>query len=206
MVYIPNEPGFAFVPPPVKPAPITSQYARLCSMTTPGDPGERPQDAPAPGGYEAPPIEQSQGQPNYATPPPPPGYQQPPGYPPPSYPPPGYTPPPSYPPPVDTGYPPPPTYGTPAPGYGPPPSYPGYAGGYQQPGVTNPLAIWSLVASLIGVICGIGSIVGIVLGVLALNQIKENRQGGHGLAVAGIVVGVASMIISALWYISAFSR
>jgi hypothetical protein len=68
------------------------------------------------------------------------------------------------------------------------------------------MAIWSLVASLIGIICGIGSIVGIVLGVLALNQIKETRQGGHGLAVAGIVVGVVSMIISALWYIFAFSR
>jgi hypothetical protein len=178
-------------------------------MTTPGDPSERPQgaeNAPSPGGYEPPPIEQTQGQPNYAAPPPP-GYQQPPGYPPPSYPPPGYTPPPSYPPPPPYGSTPPPPYGTPPPAYGTAPSYtPGYAGGYQQPGVTNPMAIWSLVASLIGIICGIGSIVGIVLGVLALNQIKETRQGGHGLAVAGIVVGVVSMIISALWYIFAFSR
>jgi hypothetical protein len=70
---------------------------------------------------------------------------------------------------------------------------------------TNKFAIWSLVASLIGILCGIGSIVGIVLGVLALNQIKETRQGGHGLAVAGIAVGVASLIISIIWYAFAFS-
>jgi len=184
-------------------------------MTTPGEPSDQPrgaENAPSSGAYEPPPIEQSQDQPNHA-PPPPPGYQQPSGYPPPSYPPPGYAPPPSYPPPGDTGYAPPPSYGS-APGTGyPPPSYGstqgfpgGYSGGYQQPVATNPLAIWSLVASLIGILCGIGSIVGIVLGVMALNQIKQTRQGGHGLAVAGIIVGVASLIISLLWYMFAFSR
>jgi Domain of unknown function (DUF4190) len=177
-------------------------------MTTPGDPSQQgAENGPSPGGYEPPPIEQTQGQPDY-TPPPPPGYQQPSGYPPPSYPPPGYTPPPSYPPPGATGYPPPPSYeGTPVSGYSAPPTYSaGYAGGYPQPTVTNPMAIWSLVASLIGILCGIGSIVGIVLGVMALNQIKETRQGGHGLAVAGIIVGVVSLVISALWYIFALSR
>ena len=58
---------------------------------------------------------------------------------------------------------------------------------------------------LIGILCGIGSIVGIVLGVLALNQIKETRQSGHGLAVAGIAVGIASLIISIIWYAFPFS-
>lgn len=47
-----------------------------------------------------------------------------------------------------------------------------------------------------GLFCGIGSIVAIVLGTVALNQIKERRQGGYGLAVAGIVVGVATLVVS----------
>ena len=167
-------------------------------MTVPGgDSGERAQDAadqgPSEGTYEAPPIEQTQAQPNYETPPPgyaAPGYEAPLSYPPPA----GYPPPPSYQAPGYTGSSytptPPPQYGQPSP----------YAGGYgQAPSGTNTLAIASLVASCIGVLCGIGSIVGIVLGAVALNQIKQTRQGGYGLAVAGIVVGVASLVINLIW-------
>jgi hypothetical protein len=85
---------------------------------------------------------------------------------------------------------PPPEYGYPYPvGYG----YP-----TQQPG-TNSLAIYSLVASVVGLLCGLGSMIGIVLGAIAINQIKRTRQGGYGLAVAGIVVGVASLLISIVW-------
>jgi len=65
----------------------------------------------------------------------------------------------------------------------------------QQSG-TNTLAIASLIASFIGLLCGIGSIVGIVLGAVALNQIKQTRQAGYGLAIAGIVVGVATLLVS----------
>ena len=67
------------------------------------------------------------------------------------------------------------------------------------------MAIWSLVASLIGILCTIGSLVGIALGVIALNQIKERRQGGHGLAIAGIAVGVATLIISVIWILFALN-
>lgn len=52
---------------------------------------------------------------------------------------------------------------------------------------------------MVGLLCGVGSIIGIVLGVIAINQIKKTRQGGYGLAVAGIVVGVASLVISIVW-------
>ncbi|PEG39592.1 hypothetical protein CRI77_15430 [Mycolicibacterium duvalii] len=69
--------------------------------------------------------------------------------------------------------------------YGPPP-----------PEGTNPLAIGSLVASIVGVCCGIGSIIGIVLGIVALNQIKQTRQAGHGIAVAGIAVGAVTLVLS----------
>jgi hypothetical protein len=103
------------------------------------------------------------------------------------------------------GYgPPPPGYGTPPPGYGTPP--PGYGqpspgdypapSGYGQPQRTNGLAIASLTLSCLGFLCGgLLSIVGIVLGAVALSQIKQTRERGYGLAVAGIVVGVATLLI-----------
>jgi len=153
-------------------------------MTFPGgDPGQNPRDRSGdtpPGAYEAPPIEQSAAGDHHLPPPPPPA----PGW--------GAAPPPGY---ASPGYGPP--YG----GYPPP----GYHPGYPQPGYlpapagTNTLAIAALVASGIGVFCGIGSIAGIVLGVIALNQITQSGQNGRGLALAGVVVGAVSLVISVAW-------
>jgi hypothetical protein len=140
-------------------------------------------------------------------------------YPPPAYPPPNY--PPGYPLDYPAGYPepfppagygtpyPPPQSGAPAAGYGPPP-YPGgyyppnYVGGWgfppgpaqgaAQPGM-NGLAIGSLISSFVGVLCCVGSIVAIVLGAMALDQIRRTRQEGYALAVAGVVIGVASLLV-----------
>jgi uncharacterized membrane protein YidH (DUF202 family) len=69
-------------------------------------------------------------------------------------------------------------------------------GGYgaAQAGM-NTMAIASLVSSLVGVFCCIGSIVAIVLGGISLNQIKQTREEGYGLAVAGIVIGVATVLV-----------
>lgn len=79
--------------------------------------------------------------------------------------------------------------------YGPP----GHFGGYVQPVGTNGLAIASLVTAIVGgCFYGLGAIVAIILGVVALNQIKQTGQQGRGLAIAGIAVG-ASVI--ALWLI-----
>jgi hypothetical protein len=161
-----------------------------------GDPGAHPNNEgqqPQSGAYEPPPIEQTPAYGGYPPPPPPPGYG---GFPPPggyeSAPTGGYNAPYGGPyPPPQGGYAPPPEYGAPYPtGYG----YPAA----QQSG-TNSMAIFSLVASVVGLLCGVGSIIGIGLGVLAINQIKKTRQGGYGLAVAGIVVGVASLVISIIW-------
>lgn len=124
-----------------------------------------------------------------------------PGYPeyPSSYPPP---PPPSY-----QGYPPPPPYpGYPVPPYqGYPPPYPGGPGlpspydPYQpQPG-TNGMAIASLACSLGGLFCGVLSIVGVVLGFLAMQQTKRTGQNGYGMALAGVITGAAMLLI---WVIS----
>jgi hypothetical protein len=147
------------------------------------------EQSPAYGGYQLPP-------------PPPPGYSE--------FPPPGdynpqfnapygalpyggpYPPPPG-------SYAPPPEYGAPYPtGYG----YPAAASG------TNSLAIFSLVASVVGLVpfCGfIFSIIGILLGAIAINQIKKTRQSGYGLAVAGIVVGVATLAVGLIITTYAFN-
>lgn len=115
----------------------------------------------------------------------PPGYEQPPGYGGPAYPPPPYGGPPTYGPAAyPVGY-----YQT-----------PDYQGGFgpaspQKPG-TNALAIASLIASFTGLLCCIGSIVAMVLGAIALDQIKRTRQDGFGLAVAGIVIGIATLLVT----------
>jgi Domain of unknown function (DUF4190) len=102
---------------------------------------------------------------------------QPPSYPPPPPPPPG-----------GYGYPPPPQEPG---GYG----YPPPASGYPQPSAgTNGLAIASLVCSLLGWLCGIGPILGLVFGFIALNQIKQSGQSGRGMAIAGIVIGALAVV------------
>jgi hypothetical protein len=110
--------------------------------------------------------------------------------------------PPEYPPPPSGGgygYPPPPP-----PGYGYPPPTPsgyGYSPGYPAaPSTgTNGLAIASLVCSVVGLACmGFGSFLGVIFGIIALNQIKKTGQGGHGLALAGIITGG---IVTAFWVV-----
>ena len=188
-----------------------------------GDPGEKSHNEgqrPSEGSYEAPPIEQTPAYGGYQTQAPPayPAYEAPAG---PSYgvptgstyepqygaayeSPPGFPPAGGYTPQYGGSYPPPP------PGYASPPEYGApYPGGYGYPSApptgTNTLAIVSLVASVIGLLCGIGSIVGIVTGALAINQMKQTRQDGRGLAVAGIVVGVVTLLISIALAIYAYS-
>ncbi len=49
---------------------------------------------------------------------------------------------------------------------------------------TNILAIISLVLAIIGV-----SIGGVILGHVSLSQIKKTGEAGHGLALAGLIIG-----------------
>ena len=46
---------------------------------------------------------------------------------------------------------------------------------------------------------GIGSIVGIWLGLRARTRIDQSAERGRGLAIAGIIVGVITLI-GAIWY------
>lgn len=163
-----------------------------------GDSGENPRnesEQPVSGSYEPPPIEHT---PAYGDPYPPAYPSNPPGYPPAGYAPAGYSPA-GYSP---GGYPP---VGYPAPGY--PPGYP--AAGYPPaPAGTNSLAIFSMIAAVLGLLplCGfLFSIAGGVLGAFAINQIKRSGQGGYGLAVAGIAVSVATLAIGLVFTTFAFN-
>ncbi|GAB7068936.1 DUF4190 domain-containing protein [Mycolicibacterium hodleri] len=60
---------------------------------------------------------------------------------------------------------------------------------------TNRTAVASLASSVV-TLFGIGSIVGIVLGVYALNHIAVTGERGRGLATAGILVGAVTLLLS----------
>ncbi len=110
--------------------------------------------------------------------------------------------------------------------YPPAPGFPGQApgsgyqsppGGYQPPPVpewwpqsqprgfvpvtrTNGLAIASLVLGILWLFW-LGSLVGLVLGLVALKQIKGRNQGGRGIAIAGVVLsvlGLAGFVIAVI--------
>jgi hypothetical protein len=84
----------------------------------------------------------------------------------------------------------------------PPPG--GYAAPVAAAGGTNVLAIVSLVAGILGLmlLCAflgpISFVLGVaaaVLGFVARNQIKQRGQGGSGLAMAGLVIGVVAAFL-----------
>jgi Domain of unknown function (DUF4190) len=80
-------------------------------------------------------------------------------------------------------------------------------GGYAAPaaaGGTNVLAIVSLIAGILGLLllCAflgpisfVFGVVAAVLGFVARNQIKQRGQGGSGLAMAGLVIGIAAAVL-----------
>jgi hypothetical protein len=177
----PDEPQRGSEYPPLEDSPAHA--------ADPFAPIDYPSDTGATPGYPPPGYQES----GY----PPPGYPQPghpqPGYPEPGYPQPGFPqagPPPGYP---QMGYPPPPPVGY-------PPPYPGgYAYGYDpygtsRPPGTNGKAIGALVTSLAGLmLCGVPSIVGLILGIIAMRETKRTGQEGHGLALAGVIVGALAV-------------
>jgi Domain of unknown function (DUF4190) len=91
------------------------------------------------------------------------------------------------------------------PGQYPPPG--GY--GYGQPPRTNGMAIASLILGILW-ICGIGSILALIFGLVARNQIRDSRgqQQGDGMAIAGIVlggIGVALMVLGFIFDFATFT-
>lgn len=80
-----------------------------------------------------------------------------------------------------------------------------YVGTFQQyppagPGPTNGLAIASLVLSILW-LGGVGSILAIIFGFVARRQIRRSGgpQGGDGLALAGLLIGIVGVLAVALF-------
>lgn len=71
-----------------------------------------------------------------------------------------------------------------------------YSGYAPQSNKTNGLAIASLITSFFI------SIVGIILGHIALSQIKRTGEGGRGLAIAGLVIGYLGLVFGIIFAIS----
>jgi hypothetical protein len=72
----------------------------------------------------------------------------------------------------------------------------------------NRMAVAGFACSVAGILCcavGVLSIVGIILSSIGLSQIRQNpRQGGKGLAVAGIIIGILGLILVAVGWLSFF--
>ena len=86
-----------------------------------------------------------------------------------------------------------------APGGYPAPPVPGYwpapqASGFVPVTTTNGLAIASLVLGVLWLFW-LGSLVGLILGVVALKQIKSRNQRGRGIAIAGVVLGSLALVV-----------
>jgi hypothetical protein len=65
---------------------------------------------------------------------------------------------------------------------------------------TNGFAIAALVCGVVWVL-GLGSIMALIFGLVARRQIRERGQQGTGLAIAGIVLGVAGICLTILWIV-----
>lgn len=64
-----------------------------------------------------------------------------------------------------------------------------YAANYAAPAPkTNTMAIAALISSFFI------SLLGVILGHIALNQIKNTGEGGRGLAIAGLVIGYVGIL------------
>lgn len=97
-----------------------------------------------------------------------------------------------------------------------PPPYPGYNGypaypfpaPYKPPG-TSGMAIGALVSALAGLVfCGLPSVAGLILGVIAMRQTRQTGQDGYGLALAATIIGglvTAFMALGFLLWIGVFA-
>ncbi|MBE7701861.1 DUF4190 domain-containing protein [Oerskovia sp. Sa1BUA8] len=97
-------------------------------------------------------------------------------------------------------------YGT---GYGPPPGLPvapSWNASFAPPPRQNGLALASMITSLAGIaFCLVPGVVGLVLGIVALQQISRDGTTGRGFAITGVTVGAVSTLFIALWFLTIWS-
>jgi hypothetical protein len=65
---------------------------------------------------------------------------------------------------------------------------------------TNGMAIAALVLGIIWVFW-LGSLLAVIFGHLALGQIKRSGQSGHGMALAGLILGYIGLAVFAFFFI-----
>lgn len=106
--------------------------------------------------------------------------------------------------------PPPPMYPPQSAGYAPGSSPYPTAAGYVQVGVlptpaNNTLAVVSLVCGILALCTGLTAIPAVICGHMALGQIKRSGgvMRGHGMAVAGLVLGYLEISLIAIYIIFA---
>jgi hypothetical protein len=59
------------------------------------------------------------------------------------------------------------------------------------------MAVAALIVSLASLVfCGLPSIIGLILGIVAMRDTKRSGQEGYGLALAGVIIGAIPI---ALW-------
>lgn len=73
------------------------------------------------------------------------------------------------------------------------PANPGMPG-YPPQRQTNGMAVASLVCGLLGCIPAITSLLAILFGFLGMSKAKDPRVGGKGMAIAGLLLGIAGLI------------
>ena len=79
------------------------------------------------------------------------------------------------------------------------PMFPGQGPGFPvSPSTgTSGLAVASFVLAIVW-LCGVGSVLAIILGFIALGSIRGTAKSGKGLAIAGIVIGFVSIAITVI--------
>ena len=80
---------------------------------------------------------------------------------------------------------------------GMPPSMPGGQMQYQPTGGTNGFAVASLVCSILGFcVLFLGGLLGILFGVLGISAASKTNGRGKGMAIAGIIIGLLTLVES----------
>lgn len=91
---------------------------------------------------------------------------------------------------------------SPGPTAAPPPTIGAPMPPVSSPAKTSSLAVCSLIFGCIGLFtCGISSVVGLILGILAMSKVKKSNGAltGHGIALAGTIVSGVFLLMLPIW-------